>query len=521
MAVAIDAYLLACTSSATFTTSEIERNTKNLLLTFKYCKDPFQLLQLNFLLHELCGSTHLTVNTVRCFAAYIHVMLNTSQPVQAKELFVEIMNKDLDVERRDRLNLLPYTRLLDNLALNTSCDEILQVLKVIRLVQPTSSMRFLSHALENSHHDLSVFIFDNDIEPQLENPGLTKSYNRNTLLQVLRVLAANGEVRRTLALIETYFLHELLRGRKALTKELSLNIIEAYCYHVSPQRHDEAIMRVLDIVSGLNSKLEKEGAPKLNYKDITEALSHRFMKYRDDDATPERGNRLADLGSLSQFINEHLAYIKQKGYGPDVTRLFMNCVLNHMNLFQTFTGTVRALLAFQKSDPEKFKTLLDKDSIDIILSSASNSNGAKMASIHLYQLMKSQKVVLTVLNYRCLISASLRGDFHQQLQFLLYNYATDFPGPVDRRVKDLLISLPRSITEKSPATRVAIEHVTNSKNSRNLDDVWDEHNICKISPSIADANLPGFSRQYNHSIDTRDTSYLQFITRDIVLNLHI
>lgn len=539
--VAIQAYLLATTSLRNLTKSEIDRNTQNLLATFKYCNDIHQLLHLRYLwLNVIPKTAQLPANKVRYFVAFIQVMLNTSQILRAKQLFIDILTLELDLAPRDRLNLMPTTRLLDNMVSYSSCDDVLHILQVIQPIKPMDSTKFLSFALKNSHYRLLAHIYDHDISPKLDKSNVSELFNRETLLQILHTFALHGDVQRTLAMIESYFLHESLQGRKSLTKELSLEIIQAYCYHVPSQTHsDESIMRVLDIISGLNKKLKREGRDLLSYKDISEPMSHRYMNYdpgTSEETVPEedefymepigaihnpRGNAVANLQALSSLISVHLAYIERMGYSSDVAKIFLNSVLNHINLYQSFTGMVRALLAFQRFDPTSFKEFVDHDTIDIILNSLANSNAAKLSSLYLYQFMKAQSTPLTHDNYRCLISASLRGNFHDLLQYYLYCYISDFSGEIDGRVLGLIRNLPLSIVKSNTSTKLAIEYVQKLYRKEitpdGLEEYWNYHKICRSDPSITDENLPGFSRQYNFTVDSRDVTYLKFITRDIVL----
>ena len=537
--IAIEAYLLASTSLLNLTNSEIDRNTQNLLTTFKYCNDVHQLLHLRYLwLNVIPKFTQLPVNKVRYYVAFIQVMLNTSQIIRAKELFIEILTMELELAPQDRLNLMPTARLLDNMVSYSSCDDIVDILQVIQPIKPMDSTKFLSFALVNSHYRLLTHIFDHHISPNLDNTNVNELFNRETLLQILHTFALHGDVQRTLAMIEPYFLHESLQGRKSLTKELSLEIIQAYCYHVPSQTHsDETIMRVFDIISGLNKKLKRERRDLLTYKDITEPMSHRYMNYytsASEETEPDKddiqmdggnpnpnGNAMANLQALSSLINVHLAYIKRMEYSSDVAKIFLNSVLNHINLYQSFTGMVRALLAFQRFDPSSFKAFVDYDTLDIIFNSLSNSNAAKQASLHLYQFMKAQNIRLTHDNYRCVISASLRGNFHELLQYYLYCYLSDFSGVIDGRIWDLIKNLPESIVKSNTSTKLAIDYVLKvykrEITADDLDEYWNQHKICQSEPSIKDENLPSFSRQYNYTVDSRDTAYLKFITRDIVL----
>lgn len=538
--IAIEAYTLACTAFPKSTNSEMSKNVQNVLGAFKYCHSVHELAQLRHLWQSVVPeAAQLPINRVRYYASFIHVMLNTSQMPSALTLFHEIMKKNIDVPHPVRLRILPVQRLLTHLIVTKSCDDIIGVLQAaLPWGVAVSLSDYLSLGLRQSHYKLVRFVYDREIVPEFDNvPAIGNKYNRASLLRILHVFAINGDIQRTLTFIEKYFIHENFRGKKAITKELSLNIIEAYSYHAASQSgRDESIMRILDIISGLNDKLKRDGHDLLAYKDITEPMSQRFLKYErtrisDEDQDPNQlavenshyssENTLSNLLTLSDMIRIHLAYIELKGYSLDVTRIFMNTVLNHVNLHQNFSGLIRALLAFQ-GHSSKFGILFDKDTINIVFNSLANSNSAKQASLVLFNFLKSRRYRLNQDNYICLVSATLRGDFHKLLQYFLFQYRTDFPNDMDTGMCDLLKSIPSSALKTDRATEKAIEYVIKIQPGQDTDEnlatYWEQHSICREEPIITDAKLTGFKREYNYTVDSRDADYLRFMSHDIALN---
>ena len=419
-----------------------------------------------------------------------------------------------------------------------------------------------------------LFRKDPAISSPISGNVVLDSINDETIFQILHTFAINGDVNLTLALIESHYIHKTMKGEKALTKDLCLKIIESYCYHpdlqnnwseeeiiISKNSNDESVKRVLDVLNSFVVKFDTD-KNNISYRDVTDAMSFKFVNYRVYDKNirkarhkefeisekiknPEdvekvpglprkisnkniessyQGNILANLETLSRFILDHLEYMGLKNYSKSTIILFINCILNHTNLYQNFSGTVKVLSTIHKVYPNMITNYLDDDLINIILNSLANSNSAKISSFLLFNYLHNKKKV-THEHYRCFISAILRGNFHDSLQFFLYNYLVDYGGIIDTKIMQMLRDLPSEAIQSSSTTSALLKFIkerTKVKSSQQvsnypvisldeIDEFWEIKKLCNQEPYVGDSNITEFKRMYNHSFDVRDAHYLSYI----------
>lgn len=590
-----------------------------LLRAFQCCQDFTELITLKMLWENyILNNVDKPMYELLYHSAYINTFLNTSQTQAAIYHFEKAFNELTQVEavehyhqftKYDVLLNLPTIRILDIMASNKDFRRLQEWLLIINdeqhnkltdesgklILSGYSWLRYLNVGLLNNDYDLVKNVYDNFImsgfsdgistEDVLFRKDPTKysaygnillnSINDETIFQILHTFAVNGDVNLTLALIESHYIHKTMRGEKALTKDLCLKIIESYCYHpdlqndwsedeieISKNSNDESVKRVLDVLNGFVVKFDSDKNNSINYRDITDAMSFKFINYKvydknimkakhkeleisekirnpeDIDKAPGlprkisnrniessfQGNVLANFETLSSFIIEHLKYLHEKGYSDSTIILFINCILNHTNLYQNFSGTVKALSTIHKVFPNTFADCLNDDLMNIILNSLANSNSAKISSLILFKYLHNKKK-LTHSHYRCFISAILRGDLHDCLHFFLYHYLIDYGGVIDPRVQQMLQDLPSEVTHSNAGTSSLLAFITDkakiksSERSSNyqvispeeVDQFWKLNKIGHEEPFVGDENISNFKRIYNHYFDVRDAQYLSYI----------
>lgn len=393
--------------------------------------------------------------------------------------------------------------------------------------------------------------------------------NDDTTFQILHTLSGNGDVDLTLSLIESHYIHKKFKGERALNKELYIKIIEAYCYsdkltkiwnESEPGHHelkDTSIEQILSVINGIMEKLEVDKEEQLNYRDISVAMSSKFWSYSDHDKNIEKavqkrnqisdrilhseenetvttvlprkmantniessqyGNLLANLDVLHDFVGSHTQYMLNENLDSSIT-IFINCILEHLHIHQNFTSIVRTLQSLFHVEHDFATKWLDKDLFDIIFNSLANSSSSKLCSLTLFNYFKESNKILSHENYYCLMSAVLRGYFHDGLQFYLYHYLLDYGGMVDDKIIMLLREIPKSELRGHENTHKIFEYVADlSRHSLTLsretiDGIWDEWHLCKNLSRIAEEKPTKFNRIYHKLFDERDCGYLEFILK--------
>lgn len=555
-----------------------------LLLTFRYCDDISQLLELKEIWYSNYdynnGSMKLRFNFHN---AFIHTFLNTGQIVKAVELFercMELLNED---DGTIVCHKLPSERVLENLAYNHDYTKLTEVLQLIvteesnKLMPSQKSMlthdfwmKYLNLGLDGNSYILIQFIYDNFIMKGVDSsssndflfntdiPKLFKDkvLTNDTIYRLLVLLASHGDISLTLAIIESLYVNRTMLGEKALTKDLCVQIIAAYCTSTEEfndvsdleTQHDNSVEQVLDVVGGFNQKFQSN---HISYKDISPYLSIKFNRYNvyDDNINKvysqrlesekkmleslehqldksllikkhgnpnleasQFGNVLANLNILTSFTSHHINYIKTQGYPTETFTCFINSLLNHVNLYQNFSGMVRLLVVLHQINDRMTTEWLNDELMDIILHSISNSN-AKLSSLTLFCHLKKEGVVISPFQYSCFIASSLRGNFHQQLQYFIYEYLQSF-GHINNKTYYHLSYVPQNVINLSGETYKLFEFLKALKDTlvskEIVNQYWKDNNLQSTPPDITDDNLESFNRHYNYQIDKRDNEYLKY-----------
>lgn len=404
---------------------------------------------------------------------------------------------------------------------------------------------------------------------QLENDETLPFYmvNGNLTYQILHTFATNGDVNLVLSLVEAHYLHKPLKGQKGITKDIIIKIIEAYCYNrdlmqgestfekAESKINDDSIKKILEVITSCSGKLPKE-ASKLRFLDITQCMSFKFMNYQVIDKNIQRekerrsqledanisgarhtnkntpisnkklensdqGNIMFNLDVLATFVREHVCYIEDREeISQNTLTLFINCILNHVNLYQTFSGTVRVLSVLNSLNSKFWDEWLDHDLIKIILNSMANSSGAKICSLLLFHyLTKTSKMEPSY--YRFFISASLRGNFHDLFQFYMYHYMQACGHELDNRTILMLEDIPtEAIKENEKSLRIvylakeafsSYNRMRPLMNKEEISTILESLHIGVDTPVIKNENLESLNRKYLYHIDARDSEYLKYM----------
>lgn len=526
-------------------------------------------------------------------STYINILFNTHQNEIAFDYLEDILEQYLKTSSIPTLQIfkkLPMIRFLGILGTVKDCDRLnswLHVIVVAESIEKVSPsmisnkiwIQSLNIGLAKNHYDLVKTVYDNCIMKEFdnssisteqavleridENSGFFSSLTNEMVLQILHTFSTHGDVNLTLALIETHFLHKNVQGERALSKDLCIKIIDAYCYNLdltldwdaeslAENKHlkDESVMGLLDVLNGFITKFKTDNIP-FSYKDISTSISTKFWNYHVYDENIERsitrqasikekikeivisdeaideilpkkvtntniassrfGNQLANLDILEDFVKTHLDYLttNNKFHNETIT-LFLNCLLNHLALFQNFSAIVRALLACGKYN-SKLKLWLNDDLFDIILHSMANSSASKKCSMVLYKYLKDNDVTLTRNHFELFISANLIGYIHDGLQFFVYEYLKAFKS-FDDSLWSLISTVPGAVLKEDESTQFMIDFCKSGPHAGEaVDAFWAANKLCKSIDKIQFTNPTTFTRSYMESYDTRDSNYLKHI----------
>lgn len=574
-----------------------------LLASFQNCDEITDLLTLRIFWDSMI-SHNINNKKLRYLyiSAFIHTFLNTGQNQKAIETFergyqdlltYHEQNSELGVDA-NAFQLFPIIRLLDIMCSNRDCNGLLKWLAILadmgndnhlseRQLKDIHWLKYLNLALTENDYQLVKCIYDRFIMRDFQNGVSSEdilfrerrslflsdsinSLNDDTFYRILHTFSISGDVNLVLSLIETQFFHKTLQGQKALTKDLCVKIIEAYCYHKSAESFendsdptDESMCRVLDVANTFVVRFEGNGSNQITYKDMTEAFSYKFMNYRlkgdntnynnfsktelmegmkdgvdmskfnnelgtnFEISTSGMGNVLANFNVLSTFIESHILYMKAKNFHHKTFTLFLNCVLNHTNLYQNFTGTIKVLSILSKFSSRVTEEWLDELLYDIIMNSLSNSNSGKICSHLLFNFLKENKI-LSRDHFRCLISANLRGSIHKGSQFFLYQYYLHFGGCLDKKILSLLLDIPKNIVDEDASTSKLLSMIfaglDRNMDRSKIEEFWKANNCCKEAPQYEDHKSSLNNRHYHHTIDVRDAKILAYLLNVSMPNVY-
>ncbi|EGV60267.1 hypothetical protein PSN45_001977 [Yamadazyma tenuis] len=541
------------------------QNTYFMLMSFINCNDLGTLRNLKqFWDKSVRGNWKIESSPIKAlyYSIFVHTYSNLNQPVLALEWYVRTF---LSISKTNEIasSRLPTVKLLCLLLDVRDCDGVSQVLNMVHeeetkkhtnstqtsVVTKATWLNCLSMAAEENNYELMRTIYDLYLMKDFKNEGISdtdilfrsglseylenKGVTKQSVDIILGILASNGDIERTLELIEFYHTHSVFKGESASPGESFIFALEAFCMETGPSDwedapkdyenyHDTSVEKILDLI-GIYTARSVDS--KLDYKDISNFMSNKFTHFKAYDhhieaklqqkesfrlhkelelvqhpsvQTSPFGNIMANMNILKSFVSSHVKFVQSREYPAETVTLFINCVLNHINVTSNFSGIIQALIELQNLNAN-FSEWLDQDSYDIILNSLAQS-GLKMVSLHLFKYLRS-RTKLTHEHYACFISSILRGDFHSQLHYYMYYYSKDYDGHIGPKTKHLLESLPATVTKENSDTERII---------MNLDNLY--FTIPEPDdPKTTKSSLPGFNRTYHFEYDSRDLSYISYL----------
>ncbi|CAH2353345.1 hypothetical protein CLIB1423_10S02872 [[Candida] railenensis] len=569
-----------------------ERIINYLLKAISHSNDFIDLFKLKVLWENFIYINTKAPNTeLLYFASFINILLNTGQIEMALDKFklsYNSLSMDDSHSNDSILKVFPTIRILDQLSADGNFDEMYNILQMIlgeegnyEVVPLDHWFVYLSNGLSKNHYNLVKLIYDTVImggyeegeittESALFSPShelmstdkflIMNSLTDELTLQILHTFSSNGDVPSTLSLIESHFIHKKLKGERALTRELCVCIVKAYCFsdelqenwpevtldnQVTPSPIDHSVERVLDVLDEFIRKLEKEEKGKISYKDISDCMSFKFKNFKILDSKIEakrtgiakssketdfvdneklsnpniessaQGNVLANLDTLTLFVLNHIQHLQDKRASISTIKLFVNCLLNHVNLYQNLSGVVRVLTTLHKQNSRLLDEWLDSDSIDIILNATSKSSAGKYISYELFKHLRKRQTLISSQQYVWLTNSILRDDFHECLQFYLFNYLKDC-GVVDNKMLLLLRQLPPAAVNMNDKTKSLVGFMETNANrpveADVVNDFWRVNELKETFPEhISGKAVPELGRKYHKYIDVRDVEYVKYI----------
>lgn len=463
-------------------TSEDRNLAASLLLDiFKDCRNITDLLQLKIAYeNHMTNSVTDKILEIRYIATFIEAYLNSGQYTRAVELF-ESGFADLTSAQFSTNQVLKHLSTNKMLLAMSQHGDVKNLTRWLEVVVETNRSlldydtwsEFLSLGLSQNHYGLVKLIyyrfimlelddvsldevmFSNKLEELENKSGVLSSLSEKTLKEILHTLASNGDVNSTLSLIEWHYVHKKLKGEKALTKDLCLDIILSYCYRTDETRLENlCIQNVLTTINNFTSKLDAEFV--LSYRDICDAMSYRFVRYsvidsnvetaeirarasfnkaqefeENDESKPRKiqnnnvydsrqGNILKNSEILDGFVRSILSYILEERFTINTLRIFINCVLHHIMKYQNATGMIVALLAMHQIHPKMASEWLDNELFDIMIRTISKSPAAKLVGFEIYHYMRSKCLEITPSHYKDFIASASKGSDNELLQHYLH-----------------------------------------------------------------------------------------------------
>lgn len=525
-------------------------------------------------------------------SAYVNILFNTHQNNSAFEYFEHLIANYLQTSSLPScqiLNRLPVNRFIGLLISNKDCDSLNKWLDVIleaESLEKSSSSKIdgatwvhvLTVALSQNHYDLTKNVYDNFIMKQFRNSAISiedaifkpvyhtstlNSFTDELILQILHTFSTHGDVNLTLSLIESLFLHKFVQGEKALTKELCIKILEAYCYNPELKANwdgneikdyknidDESIMGVLGVLNGFITKFKQDGT-KLYYNDISASLSFKFWNYQSYDKNIEHsinrqkaieqkiesleenrfeskilpkkmsntnisssrfGNTFANMTTLEKFVESHFQFLQENTkFHQETITVFLNCLLNHLFLHQNFTAAIRVLLVLKRVNPD-FGNWLDEDLFLLLFKLMGNGTATKRCSIVLYEHLKQKRNLIPEQIFIQILEANFRGYCHDAVQYIMYEYLTTF-NSILRQILETLSNLPSKVVEENEGTQQLMIYCNNSVDFslESVNSFWKQHNLCWQLDKIEYDKQSSLKREYRSPYDIRDAESIRHI----------
>lgn len=394
--------------------------------------------------------------------AALHILLNSGQYVLAVKYLEETLLLVESLSLQQMYSALPMGKfwasacsvrdfriLADLLEAYLQCEDVPPILA-------GDLMQYLGVGLACNDHKLVRVAYG-----ALMDLGVALSLS--VLAQIVHVFSTRGDVDLCIKIIEEQYLH--LKGESALTKELTLSIILAYCHRSSDPAgvEDSSWHSVMDVIESFSRKwpfsyheicdavlyklnrlsIEDDKVKWAKRRDsfrIDQHLASRETQLESLDADEpqtstillpkkatnpnihlgKQGNVLRNMEALLSFTIHSVEHMQQNGFELHARQLIVNCILSHINLYQNFSGAVHFLAALQRAEPGLAGSLLNLDLYEILFESISRSPASVKCGIFMFQNLMRRGHAFTQHQMECLMISSLR---HLQYNLLLELYS--------------------------------------------------------------------------------------------------
>lgn len=542
----------------------------NLLFSIlRKCSDftlmlPLKSVYESIMVHHLeCENQYIAVS--------LDILMNSRQYIKALDLFETYMMALDEREIGDALTLLPVLKLFNYMCSVQDLDSLVKWLPTVtgreqEIVTASDWSSYLGLALSLNNYALVNFIYVNwimaglDTHLSAEDVVLNNNISRlqalntifqtlsdQTLHQILHTLASHGDVELTLNLIEWHYIHKSLKGERALTKELCVDVIRSYCFYDDPdsqgQDRDHSMEKVLDVLDSFVTRSKADFV--LSFKDISDAISHKIHNYKAEDSNVNEANRklmgtlefieasneentlsvtelprkttnsnildsahgnpVLNTEVLRLFVESHMDYLLRKSANATTIVLFVNCIMNHLNKYQNCSGLIVALRTLKSMNQDFVNEWLDNDLFDILIRSITTSPAARLTGLELYQYMKINQWTIAQRQMIHFIFSSLRDQNYQTLfEYYVYEYLMLSPTKVSTH----LLKRIANFSHLDHRGRVVLEVLELEKVPKidEIESFWESNGLNK-TPNV---NIYDEESIYS-KIDARDRQLLKHI----------
>ncbi|SGZ51189.1 CIC11C00000005892 [Sungouiella intermedia] len=496
------------------------------------------------------------------------ILMNSRQYNKTLDLFENYMTGLNKTEIKAALTTLPVLKLFKYMCTVQDCDRLAKWLEVLvssgdTLLTAADWSTFLGLALSLNNYDLVKLIYDHWIMAGLDSQlsvedvvldnkiwtlqsqnSIFQSLSDSSVYQILHTLASHGDVELTLNLIEWHYIHKTLKGDRALTKELCVDIIQSYCFSNDPdsQNSDHSMERVLDVLDSFASRSKANF--ELSYKDISDAVSHKIHNYKVADENmikaqrkemgtiefiessnqesvssladlPRKisnrnindsghGNPLLNTENLQVFIETHIDYLLKKSVNPATIQLFVNCIINHLNKFQNCSGLIVALNTLKSKNFNFINEWLNNDLFEIFVRSIANSPAARLTGQELYQYLKQRGAISQQQQLNFIFSSLRDLNYHSLFEYYVFEYLMSSPAQISSQ----LIKRISSFSHLDHRGRIVLEFLESEMvpGEDEINEYWQSNGLNKN----ADVTVYGEESIYG-KIDARDCKYLKHV----------
>lgn len=499
---------------------------------------------------------------LRYLGTVVSILLNSKQYISAIEQFKMSLKSFLDWEQHKKLySNFPITKLIESMCSVQDCHALTLLLRGAStdpsIIARQNWLKCLSLGLALNDYDLVKLIYDDifassmdrdiSVDDVIFDNKLNRLENQNEILgsssdsivsDILHTFASHGDVTLCLSLIDLHYVHKTLKGKKGLTKEICIDIVRSYCFHdsnVSPIQQgedDDSVKKVIDVMH--NFMIMPNG--RFTYKDVSDAFLQRMHNFRvfdknvedsahrenvtlqriqnsleDETILPRKtlsaqnskskqGNVFMNLDILKSFVHDHAMYIQSQNYGRATMTLFLNCVLDHIQKYQNFSGIITVFEAISELNKNYASEWLDAALFDLLARCLATSPAAMAPGFKLYLYLRGTDYIFTTKLVENYIFSALRNPENTSLlEFYVHEYLSLANGSCSPLLEERI----SNIASKNESFRRISDFLGRLKEVSYWKEAWISENFVTESSQV----LP------NHIINPR---YSEIDLRDLI-----